>query len=281
MLNEVISSTRAYNFHSHTQFCDGRAPMARFVEEAVKEGYIHYGFTPHSPIPFESPCNMKNEYVEDYIAEYKRLKEEYAGRINLYLSMEIDYLGKDWGATNEYFDSIPLDYRLSSVHFIPALTDGRLIDIDGRPESFMRKMEESFDNDIRYVVDTFYDHTLEMIKAGGFDIIGHFDKIGFNASHFKAGIENEAWYQQHIDDVIEALKSTDIIVEVNTKAWEIPANATAEQAATYIPRLFPGKETIGKLIAAGLPLVVNSDTHYPDRISSGRQAAFNIIDSLA
>lgn len=118
-LKKIIASTRAYNFHSHTQFCDGRAEMARFVEAAVSSGIKHYGFTPHSPIPFESPCNMDGERVEEYINEFKRLKALHAGEINLYLSMEIDYLGKDWGASHPYFKELPLDYRLSSIHFIP------------------------------------------------------------------------------------------------------------------------------------------------------------------
>ena len=43
----------------------------------------------------------------------------------------------------------------------------------------------------RHVVDTFYSHTLAMIEAGGFDMIGHFDKIGFNASYFQKGIEEK------------------------------------------------------------------------------------------
>ena len=33
--------------------------------------------------------------------------------------MEIDYLNDDWGPANDYFQSLPLDYRIGSVHFIP------------------------------------------------------------------------------------------------------------------------------------------------------------------
>ena len=279
-LKEIITSTKAYNFHSHTQFCDGRASMAKLVEEAVKEGYLHYGFTPHSPIPFKSPCNMEMEQVEEYFNEFNRLKNLYKDKINLYISMEIDYLGNQWGATNPYFKNLPLDYRLSSVHFIPTPAGDKMIDIDGRPESFIQKMHEYFNDDIHYVVDTFYDHTMQMIESGGFDVLGHFDKIGFNASHFQPGIEDEDWYIAHIDRVIEKLKSTNFIVEINTKAWEAPVNSTEEQIKSYIPRLFPSPCTIAKLLDADIPLMVNSDTHYPFRLNSGRQAAFDIIDRL-
>lgn len=253
--------------------------MARFVEEAVSAGMKHYGFTPHSPIPFESPCNMKKSDVADYIAEYNRLKSLYRDQINLYLSMEIDYLGPEWGATNPYFATLPLDYKLSSIHFIPTPDGKEMIDVDGRPENFCKKMQLYFDNDIRYVVDKFYAQTIDMINAGGFDIIGHFDKIGFNASKYKPGIEQEKWYEDHIENVISTIKSTDIIVEINTKAWEAPIGSSPETFAEYEHRLFPSPSTIQKLVRENIPIVINSDAHYPSRIQAGRDAAFDIIGS--
>ena len=280
-LKDIVSSTRAYNFHSHTQFCDGRATMAQFVEAAISEGYLHYGFTPHSPIPFASPCNMPESSVAEYFNEFNRLKERYSDYINLYLSMEIDYLGGDWNAASDYFRKLPLDYRLSSIHFIPVQSGEMMVDIDGRPDMFIQKMHEHFNDDIRYVVDTFYKQTLDMIETGGFDILGHFDKIGFNASHFQPGIENETWYQKHVEDVIDAIKGTDLVVEVNTKAWLPPVKATEEQMKVYVPRLFPSRPTINKLIKAGIPVAVNSDAHFTNRITAGRDAAFKIIDELS
>ncbi len=35
---------RRYNFHSHTQFCDGHAPMEAFAAAASAAGFSHYGF---------------------------------------------------------------------------------------------------------------------------------------------------------------------------------------------------------------------------------------------
>lgn len=277
-IREIISSTRAYNFHSHTQFCDGRADMARFVNAAINAGIKHLGFTPHSPIPIASPCNMADSDVADYINEFNSLKEEFAGRINLYLSMEIDYLGKQWGASNPYFLKLPLDYRLSSIHFIPTQT-GELIDVDGSAKSFIEKMHRYFHDDIKYVVDTFYSHTIDMIEAGQFDMIGHFDKIGLNASTYKTGIEAEGWYKKHIDNVIDLLKSRDIVVEINTKAWDKPVAYDESVSGPYQPRLFPSEPTIKRLRDAGLMLAVNSDVHFPERITVGREAAFNILDS--
>ncbi|MCM1139078.1 MAG: PHP domain-containing protein [Muribaculum sp.] len=253
--------------------------MEEFVKHAINEGYSHYGFTPHSPIPFHSPCNMETFQVDEYLKEFERLKSTYDGTINLYKSMEIDFLGDEWGASIPYFQNLPLDYRLSSIHFIPSQS-GEMIDVDGKPDTFIEKMNLYFNNDIQYVVETFYERTIRMIELGGFDILGHFDKIGFNASHYKPGIENETWYQNLINQTIESIFDKDIIVEVNTKAWMPPVNAPEEQIKNYIPRLFPSPSTIATLLRHNVQLVVNSDTHFPSRISSGRKEAFNIIKTI-
>lgn len=278
-IKDIVGSTRAYNLHSHTQFCDGRADMARFVDAAIETGIKHLGFTPHSPIPIESPCNMKKEDVDDYICEFLRLKEEHKGKIELYMSMEIDYLGDCWNAANKYFSELPLDYRLSSIHFIPT-QDGLLVDVDGSSKNFIEKMHRYFHDDIRYVVDTFYERTISMILLGGFDMIGHFDKIGLNASAYQPGIEEESWYKKHLDDTIEAIVASNVVVEVNTKAWEAPVGSDEKTISTYKPRLFPSASTIRRLHNAGMTFAVNSDVHYPERILVGRDAAFRIIDSI-
>ncbi len=264
-LNLLDGSTR-YNFHSHTQFCDGRAPMADFAAEAVKQGFTHYGFSPHSPVPIDSPCNMRESDVAVYLAEADRLSAEYAGKIRFMKSMEIDYLGPEWGPAHPYFDTLPLDYRIGSVHFVPS--DEGYVDVDGRFESFKAKMARYFHNDIRHVVDSFYRQSTAMLEAGGFEIIGHFDKIGHNAAHFKEGIEDESWYQRHVDDLIDLIIDKGVTVEINTKAW------------TDHHRMFPACRYWKRLTDAGVPIVINSDAHYPHLIDASRAEAFGMLQTI-
>ena len=96
----------------------------------------------------------------------------------------------EFGPSHSFIQKLPLDYVIGSVHFVPT-RDGRFVDCDGRYETFRRRLQDYFHDDIRYVVETFFASTIEMIEAGGFDIIGHFDKIGLNASYYKPGIEQE------------------------------------------------------------------------------------------
>lgn len=256
-ITDIAAQTDAYCLHSHTQFCDGRATMEEMAEAACNAGMKHYGFSPHSPIIVESSCNMSRDSVDYYLKECQRLKELYAGRMNIYAGMEIDYLGPQWGPASDFFKALPLDYSIGSIHFVPT-RDGEYVDIDGRFENFRWKMHDYFGDDIRWVVEQYFSQTHAMIDAGGFNIIGHFDKVGHNASHFRAGIEDEPWYAALVDGVIDHIASAGIIAEVNTKAL-------AEHHRT-----FPGERLWKKVKEAGIPLIVNSDAHFPDLINAGR-----------
>ncbi|MCM1483952.1 MAG: histidinol-phosphatase [Muribaculaceae bacterium] len=268
LLDTLISDSRLYTLHSHTQFCDGHATMAEFAKAAAEAGFTAYGFSPHSPVPITSPCNMSESDVPTYLAEVDRLRKKYEGRMKVYAAMEIDYLGSEWGPANEYFRNLPLDYRIGSVHFITSQS-GDYVDVDGRFESFMRKMSENFRGDIRYVVDTFYDRSEDMVRAGGFDIIGHMDKIGHNASHFRPDIEDEPWYMERVDRLFRMVKDAGIIVEVNTKAW-------AEHH-----RMFPSAKFFPRLIHEQYPLAINSDAHYTHLINASRAEAYRMLDAVS
>lgn len=268
-----LNGSKAYTFHSHTEFCDGRATMEAFAREVVARGFTHYGFSPHCPLPIVSPCNMRREDVGRYLSEVDRIKGEYGGHCRFYAAMEVDYLGAEFGPSSREISELPLDYVIGSVHFV-ANRKGRLVDVDGRFESFRRKMRDYFDDDIRYVCEAFYSRSAAMVEAGGFDIIGHFDKIGQNASYFQPGIEDEEWYQALVSDLVERIISHNarhperpLTVEINTKAY-----------ADHSGRLFPHPRHWGRLAEAGVPLIVNSDAHVPALIDASREMAFSMLE---
>lgn len=256
---------KKYNLHSHTEFCDGRATMEAFARKALEQGFEVYGFTPHSPVPIVSPCNMLREKTPRYLNEVSRIKNCYADKCLFLAGMEIDYLGEDWGPSHEYFRELNLDYSIGSVHFLPA-RDGQLIDCDGSHETFVTKMKKYFNDDIRYVVETFYSRVARMIEKGGFDILGHLDKIGDNASFYTPGIEEQSWYASLVDDVISLLNGKNIIVEINTKQY------------ASRNRFFPNERYWDALISRGVKFVVNSDSHVPALIDASRDTAINLLE---
>lgn len=263
----ILPVSNLYNLHSHTQFCDGRASMQLMAEAAAAEGMELYGFTPHSPISVTSPCNMVPEAVPEYLDEAHRIADFYQGRMKVLAGMEIDFLSPDWGPHIDYFQRLPLDYSIGSVHFVPT-RDGIPIDCDGRFERFARNLKEAYRGDLRYVVEKYFEQVLTMIERGGFDILGHLDKIAANAAQADPEIENAGWYSALIDDVIGNAASAGLIVEINTKAY----NNTK--------RFFPALQLCTRLLQSGAPIVINSDAHYPDKVNAGRHEALRILGQL-
>ncbi len=266
-IKEIIHLTDAYNLHSHTQFCDGRDTMEAIAEGARNAGMRYMAFTPHSPVPIESPCNMNVEDLEPYYNECERLKTLHANEMEILRSLEIDYLGPDFGPHVDFIQRQPLDFRLGSVHFVPNQS-GISLDCDGRYERFARYLKEEYEGDLRYVVEKYFEQVLLMIERGGFELLGHFDKIAGNASQAWPGLEDEKWYEALVDDVISHVASTDIIVEINTKAYIDKG------------RFYPAERWWQKLADAGVMIAIDSDAHWATKITSGREEAIKRFAQL-
>lgn len=264
---ELIKNTDKYNFHSHTQFCDGRASMVEMAEAAAADGFDIWGFSPHSPLSQSEPCNMKFEDMKAYLAEASRLKDVYDGKMKILTSLEIDYMSPDFGPHIDYFQNLPLDYRLGSVHFVPN-QEGVWLDCDGKFERFAEYLKNDYHGDLRYVTEKYFEHVIRMLERGGFEILGHFDKIAGNAALADPEIENRGWYEALVDDVISHAQTAGVIVEINTKSL-------ADKK-----RYFPALRWWDKLKAAKLPIVFNSDAHYPDKVNAGRREAIEAWSSI-
>lgn len=266
-ITDIIDRTDRYNFHSHSQFCDGKAAVEEIIEAAYNKGFEVWGISPHSPVCIESPCNMTREDIPLYIDEMNRLKGVFQGRMQLLTGMEVDYLSRDFGPHTDYFLKLPLDYRIGSVHFVPN-QDGIPLDCDGSAERFARYLKDGYQGDLRYVVERYFEQVLTMLELGGFELLGHFDKIIGNASEIDPTIETRHWYEALIVDVIRLAKETGVVVEINTKAIEARK------------RFYPARRWWPSLKEAGVVIAVNSDCHHPDLTDLGRSAALDALKDI-
>ncbi|MDE7108764.1 MAG: PHP domain-containing protein, partial [Muribaculaceae bacterium] len=207
------------------------------------------------------------EKVGEFYEECDRLRGLHSPEMNIYPSMEIDWLGPDWGPHIDYFQNQPLDYRIGSVHFVPN-QDGVLLDCDGRFERFSGYLKDGYKGDLRYVVEKYFEQVLMMLERGGFDILGHFDKIAGNASQADPEIEHQGWYESLVDDVVSHAMTAGVVVEINTKAY-------ADR-----DRFYPAVKWWDKLRKVGLPLAVDSDAHVAAKAVAGREEAFSLLRSV-
>lgn len=262
---------RLSNYHSHCTFCDGRSIPEDFVKFAIAHGFSAYGFLSHSPLPFETFWNMSKEDMPEYLQEIERLKWKYKDQIELYVGLEVDYLDETYNASIPYFQELPLDYRIGSIHFLPVatpLSEENMVCIDGPFKDYALSVERYFEGDIRLLVKRYFESTQRMIEAGGIDIVGHMDKIYMNGQKYADFSFDEDWFRKPFEDCLALIKEKELMVEVNTKNW------------VKKKELYPRLESLPYLQAMGIPVMVNSDCHYPDLVNDGRADAFSLLKEL-
>jgi len=259
------------NFHGHCTFCDGRSHPEDFVKFAIANRFRAYGFSSHSPIPFETFWNMSKVDMPDYLAEINRLKSKYAGQIEIYTGLEIDYLGDTYNATIPYFQSLQLDYCISSVHYLSCaspLVEDNLVCIDGEYRDFEQGLARYFRGDIRRITDFFFETSMRMVETGGFEIVGHIDKIYMNGSKHPDFDLQADWYQKPFLKLLDLIAEKGLIVEINSK-YKTGKGQTFPHVASY-------KE----LQKRNIPIVVNSDCHEPHLVNDGREATIVLLKEV-
>lgn len=262
----IVEGVEGYNLHSHTLYCDGRDDIECMLSAARAAGMTVWGFTPHSPIPVDSPCNMNAADVDRYVRRARELSKENPD-MTVLTGMEVDYLDADCGPSSANVQEYGLDYVIGSVHFVPS-QEGVPTDTDGSPESFSAKLATVFHGDLDYVVRTFWQQTMDMIGRGGFSIIGHIDKIARNASAVRPDLEQEPQYRELAIKAIKAAIACGAAIEINTKQ-----RATAG-------RYFPHPRFWKMIAESGAPLIINSDAHTTGTVDAGRKDAMDLLNAI-
>lgn len=254
------------NYHSHCSFCDGRAPLEEFVKEAISQGFYSYGVSSHAPLPFPTRWTMEWEQMEAYLDEFKNLRSKYADEIELYVGLEIDYLNEESNPSVARFTELPLDYRIGSVHLLYDAA-GEVVDIDCSPAVFKERVDRHFNGDVLRVIRMYFDRLFRMVELGGFDVLGHADKMHYNASCYHPGLLDEPWYEALMKDYFSLVASRGYLVEINTKAYD------------SLGTFYPNSRYWELMKEYQIKVLVNSDAHYPERINAGRMEALRLLQA--
>lgn len=256
------------NYHSHCTFCDGRSPMEDFVKFAISRGIKKYGFSSHAPLPFLTQWTMPEDDFEDYEKEFKRLKEKYNGQIELFLGLEVDYIHGCSDIDNLFFKDKKLDYVIGSIHYLDQIAENEYWTIDGGFREFDEGLNLLFGGDIRKAVERFFEISAYMIEKGGFDIVGHSDKITMHGLRYRAFDLSHKWYADLMYEHLQLIKSKGLLLEINTKSL-------AEKGLT-----FPHQSFYPVIKELEIPIMVNSDCHYPTNVDAGFTQTYAALKSL-
>jgi histidinol-phosphatase (PHP family) len=233
------------NYHCHTNFCDGKKPVADVVAQAASMGMLAIGVSSHAPLPFPNKWSMKPDSFNSYLGEIDKAKEQNKS-IQVYAGLEVDFIP---GKISPFDFKDRLDYTIGSVHFADNGWE-----IDNTYDIFLDGLTSNFDGSIRKAIARYFGLTREMVKTTPPNIVGHMDKIKMHNRGNRFFQEEEPWYREQIDLTLDTIAEAGCIIEVNTRG--IYQNKTD---TTY-----PSPWILREILKKNIPITLSSDAHHPD-----------------
>lgn len=257
-----------YNFHMHTHFSDGHNPPEDYIIVALQQDMKAIGFSDHSPLPFDNPFSLPENRLQEYRNQILSLKKKYQDKIDVFLSLEMDYVPQMSHNFKALADELALDYVIGSVHLVGSEKPDNLWFTDGPDQNIYDDgLARFYQNDIRKAVKAFYHQTNEMILTQEFDVIGHFDKIKMH-NQDRYFTEDESWYRELVLETLQLIREKELIVEVNTRGIYKKRSKS----------LYPSNWILQQMHFWKIPAIISSDAHQPEEIQLAMEQAVEALN---
>lgn len=233
------------NIHSHTNFCDGGRTPEEMTAGAIAKGCGSFGFSGHSYAPFDNGHNMNPDTTRRYIAEINRLKEKYAGEIELFLGLEQEFLAEP--LTGDY------DFIINAIHYMKSGESFVCVDMGARAQK--QAADEHFGGDWYAMAEAYYETAAALGRARG-DVIAHFDLIA------KYNFGGCLFDEKHPRYVAAALGAMEEILK-HRRLFEVNTGAMYRFGK---PEPYPSLFLLRELSARGGEVIITSDSHDTESI---------------
>lgn len=195
--------------HTHSNLCDGKNTLAEMARAAFAAGVLSFGASEHSHTPFpEDEGEVLPADMTAYRAEVLRLREEYAGRMDVLLGIELDNRAD---VTAEGFD-----YWIGSVHHLRG-PDGNDYSIDWSMELLRQCCKEQFEGISLTMAEYYYEEVRQMAERKP-TILGHIDLITKFEEKESLIDQDHPGYRAAALDALHAADPKETLLEVNTGA---------------------------------------------------------------
>ena len=230
-------------FHTHTTYCDGKSTPREIAEAAYEKGFSALGFSGHGYTDFDHTYCMKD--TEGYRREVLALKEEYKGKMEIYLGVEEDAFC--------YVDRSRFDYILGSSHYVR--TEKGYLPIDSNVDCFRRCLD-AFKGDALRFAEVYYESFCAYIHARRPDIVGHFDLVSKFSEVSEPNLLIDRAYRELSERYMAYAAESGCIFEVNTGAI----------SRGYRKTPYPAENLLHVLKKQGGRVILCSDSHHKDTL---------------
>lgn len=245
------------DLHTHHERCghaSGR--LEAYAAAARQRGLRVLGLSDHAPLLLpggaDEPApgmHMPASAWPDYLSEAAALRARLAGRLEVLVGVEADYLPGREEAYRALLADPRIDVVLGAVHYV-----------DGRHVYDRARWSDGGDVDAAYA--RYLTLVREAAATGLFDVMAHIDAMKARAPRPPRAPERE-W-----DATVAALLAAGVAVEINTSGYRKCGEP------------FPAWGLIERLHAAGVPLTFGSDAHRPDEVHHGWTDVFAGLRAL-
>lgn len=247
--------------HVHSKLCDGKNTLDEMAVTAWRAGLKTLGFSGHSHTPCDIEYCMTQSRTALYKAQVAKLKERYAGKLDILCGLEWDLYSDD--------DPTAYDYFIGSAHYVRGPKTGRYYEIDFREADLAACIQDDFDGDGLAVVEAYFDNVLQVAEHKP-TILGHFDLIKKINKGNKFFDENSPRYAAAARTALEAAAANNCVLEVNTSSVY----------RGYREDFFPGEDILRAWKEMGGEVIITADAHEAKALTFGFDEAAAMLKKL-
>jgi len=249
-MTQSTPSPILYDSHMHTPLCKhSRGEPEEFAAVAEKRNLKGIIITCHNPGPtpdFSSRFRMRMDQFDDYVALVDRAKQAWAGRVDVLLGLECDYMPGLEPFLEELLTRANFNHVLGSLH--PML--------DYYKEAYMNGDDFAFQQ-------LYFEHLAQSAETGLFDTLSHPDLVKNMFPH--------SWkVEPLLDDIrrsLDRIAKTGVAMEINTSGLN-----------KRVREMNPNPTMLTEMKKRGIPVVIGSDSHEPGRVGANFEDAMNLLE---
>jgi len=243
-----MSDPLLYESHCHTPLCKHAfgAPD-EYAEVALARGFKGITFTCHCPLPdgISAGVRMAPEQYDDYVAMIAATREKFKNRLDVRLGLESDYFPGVEPWLSKLHTRVLLSHVLGSIHY-----------------QLFEYRRRFFTGDVFLYQETYYDHLALSAESGLFDTLAHPDLIK-NESPSDWDFER---LRVVIGRALDRIAATGVAMELNTSGVQ-----------KALSEMNPSPKQLVMMRERGIPVVIGSDAHVPERVGDGYVEALHLL----
>jgi histidinol-phosphatase (PHP family) len=242
--------------HMHTPRCKHATGCVReYAERACAQGLLEIAVTDHAPMPqsfHDHTWRMDHFELSGYVGEVLDARRAFAGRLDIRLGLECDFVPGTEEFVREILASAPFDFAIGSVHYLGSWN----FDHERHAAEFGRR-------DLERTWREYFQTVADMARSGIFHVAGHLDLIK------KWGHRPPSIPWDTIEAALDAIAAAGMAIEVNTSGLRRPCR-----------EMYPARAILERACARAIPLTLSSDAHRPDEVGAGFDAARALLRDL-